>query len=143
MPTPNVNGILETAIYAEDVRRSADFYRRVFAFGTLLEAERLIALDVSGRNVLLLFKAGATGEPNQQPGGVIPGHGEGVAERTGGHFAFAIEANDVPAWRAHLESAGVPVESVVTWPGGATSIYFRDPDHTLVELISRGFWRTY
>jgi catechol 2,3-dioxygenase-like lactoylglutathione lyase family enzyme len=37
----------------------------------------------------------------------------------------------------------VAVESVVTWPGGARSVYFRDPDGNLVELISRGFWATY
>ena len=41
----------------------ADFYRRLFKFETLLESERLIALDVGGRSVLLLFKAGATHEP--------------------------------------------------------------------------------
>jgi len=37
----------------------------------------------------------------------------------------------------------VPVESVVTWPRGAQSIYFRDPDENLVELITPGFWANY
>ena len=49
-----VLGILETALYVADVSRAADFYRRLFGFGTLLESARLIALNVADRNVLLL-----------------------------------------------------------------------------------------
>ena len=99
----------------------------------------MIALDVAGRNVLLLFPRGGTAEPFAVPGGVIPPHGgSGQA-----HFAFSIASEDVEPWQRHLESEGVPVESVVNWPGGAKSIYFRDPDGNLAELISPGFWAIY
>ena len=136
---PSVHGILETALYVADVEKAAGFYRRVFNFGTLLESERLIALDVAGKNVLLLFKAGSTKLPFATAGGIIPGHsGKGAT-----HFAFSIAAEDVQPWRQHLEAAGIAVESVVKWPGGAVSLYFRDPDQHLVELITPGFWRTY
>lgn len=60
-------------------------------------------------------------------------------ERRPGHFAFWIDAADVEAWQSRLESEGVALESVVTWPGGAKSLYFRDPDGNLVELITPGF----
>ena len=135
-----VDGILETALYVSDIKRAAEFYRRLFGFPTLLESERLIALDVSGRSVLLLFSEGGTMEPYPVPGGdgVIPPHG---GSRGGYHFAFAIDSADVEAWQGRLESEGVAVESVVTWPGGAKSIYFRDPDGNLAELITAGFWR--
>ena len=43
-----VGGILETALYVSDIKRAAEFYRRLFGFPTLLESERLIALDVAG-----------------------------------------------------------------------------------------------
>lgn len=46
-------------------------------------------------------------------------------------------------WRTKLESEGIDVESIVTWPRGAKSIYFRDPDRNLAELISPGFWAIY
>jgi catechol 2,3-dioxygenase-like lactoylglutathione lyase family enzyme len=134
---PRVNGILETAIHAADLRRTAAFYRELFDFGTLLESDRLIALDVAGRNVLLIFKSGATDNPLDTPGGTIPGH-RGVGS---GHFAFAIAAEDLRSWRERLASKGVAVESAVTWPGGAESLYFRDPDQHLVELMTPGFWR--
>lgn len=134
-----VGGILETALYVSDPGAAAAFYRRVFGFGTLLESERLVALDVAGKNVLLLFRRGATGEPFDTGGGVIPAH-PGVPPT---HFAFSIAAEDVEGWKEKLVSEGVAVESVVTWPRLATSIYFRDPDGNLAELISPGFWATY
>jgi catechol 2,3-dioxygenase-like lactoylglutathione lyase family enzyme len=136
---PNVTGILETAIYATDPKGTAAFYRELFGFDALLETDRLIAFDVAGRNVLLIFKAGATRDAFETPGGSIPGHGDGGP----GHFAFSIEAADVSAWLERLEAKGVALESTVNWPQGAQSLYFRDPDNNLVELITRGFWRIY
>ena len=59
------------------------------------------------------------------------------------HLAFSIAAADLGPWRGRLEAEGVPVESEVSWPGGATSLYFRDPDGHLVELITPGFWAIY
>ncbi|MDG3004589.1 VOC family protein [Paludisphaera mucosa] len=131
-----IGGILETALYAEDVKRAAEFYRGLFDFPTLLESERLVALDVAGRNVLLLFPRGGTDEPFAVPGGLIPPHGGSGC----GHFAFAIAAEDVDAWRRGLEEKGVAIESEVSWPGGSRSLYFRDPDGNLGELMSPGFW---
>ena len=134
-----VSGILETALDVADPAVTAAFYRRVFGFGALLESDRLVALDVAGKSVLLLFRRGATGEPFDTGGGVIPPHA-GVPPT---HFAFAIAAEDVDLWTAKLEAEGVAVESVVTWPRGAKSVYFRDPDGNLAELITPGFWATY
>jgi catechol-2,3-dioxygenase len=133
---PAVNGILETALYVSDVGRAAEFYRHVFGFDTLTESDRLIALGVAGRSVLLLFKQGATGERFATPGGVIPPHrGSGPT-----HYAFSIAKEDVAAWRQLLQARSVAIESEVTWPSGTESIYFRDPDENLVELITPGFW---
>src|SRR5262245_10368369 len=113
-----VGGILETALYVADLARSARFYRRLFGFGALLESERLVALDVAGRNVLLLFLQGGTAQPFATPGGVIPPHG-GSGHL---HLAFSIAADDLGPWRGRLESEGIPVESEVSWPGGATCL---------------------
>src|SRR5262245_6616115 len=134
-----VEGILETALYVSDPTATAAFYRRLFGFGTLLESDRLVALDVAGKNVLLLFRRGSTGEPFDTGGGVIAAHA-GVPPT---HFAFSIAAEDVEPWKQRLASEGATVESVVNWPHGAKSIYFRDPDGNLAELITPGFWAIY
>ncbi len=134
-----VQGILETALYVSDLRRAVDFYQKLFGFRALLESDRLIALDVAGRNVLLLFKEGATGEPANTSGGTIPAH----PGKSGGHLAFSIASDEIEAWTRRLESEHIAVESLVTWPSGARSIYFRDLDGYLVELITPGFWSVY
>jgi catechol 2,3-dioxygenase-like lactoylglutathione lyase family enzyme len=134
-----VGGILETTLSVADPAASAAFYRRLFGFETLLDTDRLVALNVAGRNVLLLFRKGATQEPAAVPGGVIPPHGASGES----HLAFSVTEDDQKAWEARLADEGVQVESVVTWPGGARSVYFRDPVRHLVELTSPGFWAVY
>jgi catechol 2,3-dioxygenase-like lactoylglutathione lyase family enzyme len=136
---PKVGGIVETALYVQDLHCAAVFYQRVFGFETLAQLDRLVALEVAERDVLLLFLAGATLEDNRVAGGVIPGHGA----RGRGHLAFAIGRDELQPWRDRLQELGVTVESEVAWPGGAASIYFRDPDENLVELLTPGFWRVY
>ena len=134
-----VSGILETALYVADPATSAAFYKQMFGFDTLLETGRLVALNVAGRDVLLLFRKGVTEERAALPGGIIPGHGA-----TGrSHLAFSIAAEDLQPWRERLAGEGVALEGSVDWPGGARSLYFRDPDQHLVELITRGFWAIY
>lgn len=133
---PKVSGILETALYVDDPARSAAFYRNLFGFKTLLEADRLIALNVADRNVLLLFQKGATAEPAVLPGGVIPPHGGDGSL----HFAFSVGPEEIDPWADRLRSEGIAIEGTVDWPGGFRSLYFRDPDNHLVELITAGYW---
>src|SRR5262245_771286 len=127
-----VSGILETALSVADPAASAAFYKSLFGFNTLLDTDRLVALNVAGRDVLLLFKKGATEEPVALPGGVIPGHG--ASGRS--HLAFSIPTEDFEPWQERLAGEGVVVESAVSWPGDARSLYFRDLDQHLIELIT-------
>jgi catechol 2,3-dioxygenase-like lactoylglutathione lyase family enzyme len=65
---PRVNGILETSLYVERLTRSAEFYQRVFGFELIdpdqkegiTDETRLCAMHAGDRNILLLFKKGAT-----------------------------------------------------------------------------------
>lgn len=136
---PAVTGILETALYADDLPASVEFYRRVFNFPTLRGDDRFHAFAVPGPSVLLIFKKGETLKPVEFEGGVIPPH-DAAGEI---HFAFGITADELPKWEAQLKSANVPIESRVTWPLGGTSLYLRDPDRHLVELATPGIWATY
>lgn len=136
---PAVQGILETALYVQDLTRASEFYQRVFHFKIMTESDRLVALDVVGKSVLLLFKAGTTHEPLTISSGVIPGHHSAGPY----HYAFAIHQTAVEEWVAYLDSLSIVIESRVTWPRGGQSIYFRDPDQNLVELITPGVWENY
>jgi len=135
-----IERVLETALYVEDMKRAVAFYQRVFGFGVLLQSEeRLTALDVGGKHVLLLFKSGETWKDVHMPGGRIPGFdGKG-----NGHTAFPIAASELEAWEKQFAALEITIESTVEWERGGRSIYFRDPDGNLLELATPGIWATY
>ena len=138
-PEPALRGVLETAVYVEDLERSRDFYAGLFGLPVMVADGRFCAFDVAGRDVLLLFRRGGTLEPVATPGGVIPAHdGEGRL-----HLAFAVDRDELDAWEARLRERGIEVESRVAWKRGGRSIYFRDPDGHLLELATPGLWRNY
>lgn len=133
---PDLNGVLETAIYVDDLARARRFYGQQLGLAAMYEDERMSAYDAGRGGVLLVFRRGASREGAQLAGGRIPGHdGEGPL-----HLAFAIAAEALQAWEQRLASQGIMIESRVHWPRGARSIYFRDPDQHLVELATPGLW---
>ena len=136
---PRLNGVLETALYVDDLEKAARFYEQVLELAALTQDSRFRAYDVGGRSVLLLFHRGATLETVHLPGGTIPPHdGHGPL-----HVAFAVAAADLPAWEERLAANEVAVEGRTDWPRGGQSIYFRDPDGHLLELATPGLWATY
>jgi catechol 2,3-dioxygenase-like lactoylglutathione lyase family enzyme len=57
--------------------------------------------------------------------------------------AFSVAADDLAAWEARLGEHGVAIEGRTDWPRGSRSIYFRDPDNHLLELVTPGVWAIY
>ncbi|MFQ5742991.1 MAG: VOC family protein, partial [Acidobacteriota bacterium] len=122
MNRPPLQGMLEFGLYVEDVERAAAFYRRLFGFRPLVSNERIGALDVESKQILLLFKHGASTEPMKVPGGVLPPHdGKGTS-----HLAFAIQTSDLDQWELWLGEQDVEIESTIEWERGGRSLYFRD-----------------
>ena len=66
------DGIVETALYVDDMQRSVEFYQRVFGFRTLFASERMTSLRVAPGQVLLIMKKGLSSEPSVMSFGVIP-----------------------------------------------------------------------
>ena len=129
---PKLDGILETAIHTEDMARSRAFYEGVFGLEPIYGDDRLSAYAVAGRDVLLVFRKGKTGQTVTLPSGTIPGHGGDGAL----HVAFAIAKDELDRWEAHLASHGVAIEGQNDWERGGRSIYFRDPDGHQLEITT-------
>ncbi|WP_415908926.1 VOC family protein [Oleiharenicola sp. Vm1] len=141
MPTPpRIEGVVETILYVDDLARAVAFYRDVLGLAVLGgDGVRFQALNPGGRQVLLLFKRGGTLAPTVVPGGVIPPHdGRGPH-----HLGLAIAHDAYEPWKARLAAAGVALEGDAQWERGGRSVYFRDPDGHLLELVTPGIWPNY
>ncbi|RDJ24183.1 glyoxalase [Bosea caraganae] len=136
---PRLNRIIETALYVDDLDRAGTFYETVLDLHALLRTRTLTAYDVGGAGVLLLFRRGESRQTQSLPNGSIPGHdGAGPI-----HICFAVDAKELAAWEVRLGEHGVPVEGRMQWERGGTSLYFRDPDGHLLELMTPGNWPGY
>ncbi len=130
---PRTDGILESSLYVEDVARAAGFYEKIFGFRVISDfGGRGCALAAGARQVLLLFlKGGSVGIQS-------PHDGSGEL-----HIAFAISAGELPKWEAWLAENGIAIEERKQWERGGISLYFRDPDRHLLEVVTPGVWSIY
>jgi catechol 2,3-dioxygenase-like lactoylglutathione lyase family enzyme len=133
---PAVNRLLESALYVDDLDRSQRFYGTLFGFETTLRDDRMCAMALPGRQVLLLFRRGGSGGPNTSPVGTIPSHDAVGAQ----HLCFAIDHPAVTRWESYLAASGIAIEQRLDWPQGATSLYFRDPDGHSLEVGTPRLW---
>ena len=136
---PKLNRIIETALYVDELERAGCFYESTLELDPLFRSETLFAFAVGGSSVLLVFKRGGSRQTQNLPGGTIPPHdGSGPI-----HVCFAVDADELPRWEARLAAQGVQIEGRTTWGRGGQSVYFRDPDGHLLELMTPGTWRIY
>src|SRR5436309_10967781 len=127
---PKTDGILESSLYVSDVPRSVRFYEETFGFRVISEfGERGCAMHAGTRQVLLLFKKGASRATQS------PHDGDGEL-----HVAFAIPAVELANWESWLQTRGISVEEKRSWELGGWSLYFRDRDRHLIELVTPGRW---
>lgn len=136
---PQLDAVLETALYVDDLDRAIRFYSDVLALPPLYRDARMCAFSVGGRSVLLLFPRGGSLETVHMPGGTIPPH-DGTGPL---HIAFAIAKDELLAWQERLGANKIAIEGRTRWKRGGESIYFRDPDGHLLELATPGLWAIY
>ncbi len=128
-----VESVLETCLYVNDLSAAEEFYVRVLGLNVHSRVAGRHVFFRCGEGMLLLFNPEATA----QPGGEVPVHGAHGA----GHVAFAVPDECIASWREHLAANGVPIEAEITWPSGGRSIYFRDPSGNSLELATPQTWQ--
>lgn len=136
---PKLDAVLETSLYFDDLDAAKRFYGEVLGLSPMFEDDRLAACPIGAQSVLLMFRRGHTADDTRIPGGTVPGH-EGQGR---GHVAFAIDADALSDWEAHLARHDVAIESRVDWAKGGRSLFFRDPEGNLLEVATPGLWRNY
>lgn len=127
--------ILETALYADDLKAAERFYGDLLGLEIILKSAGRHVFFRVGAGVLLVFRAAATQTSESGPLSAPP-HGA-----TGpGHMCFGVAEPGLSAWVEHLGAAGIPVEKDIRWPNGARSVYVRDPAGNSVEFAEPHLW---
>ena len=124
-------------LVVRDLERSLAFYRDVLGCRVLREAEwrrgeaRFPSVAIGGGQMLNLHQAGTPVTP------------EAVNPQVGSEDLCFVAAVPIAEVQARLAGRGVPVEiGPVQRMGGrcvmGTSVYFRDPDGNLLEIMAYG-----
>jgi len=90
---PKLDGILETALYTDDMARAQAFYEDVLGLQPIFSDSRLRAYGVASRSVLLIFRRGSSDEPRRQRRRDALDHGCPVARH-----ALANEPHRAVPW---------------------------------------------
>ena len=131
------SGILESALYVDDLDKAERFYGEVMGLERIAKVEGRHVFVRCGEGVLLLFDADKTVKPPAADARLpVPPHGT----KGDGHLCFRGTEDEIERWKAHLEANGVTIEADFEWPQGGRSIYFRDPAGNSLEIANPRIW---
>jgi catechol 2,3-dioxygenase-like lactoylglutathione lyase family enzyme len=134
-PSPP-SGVLESALYADDLARAEAFYGGILGMEKIVAVEGRHVFFRSGNGVVLIFNPEATQEPPSNPEMPVPPHGA----KGDGHLCFRATGSEIDDWVRHLSANGVEIEADFRWPNGGRSIYFRDPAGNSLEFAEPTIW---
>ena len=132
----SIEGILETAIYVDDLDAAERFYGDVLGLAKISRMGNRHAFFRCGAGVLLLFNPDETVKPPPADALPVPPHGA----HGQGHLCFRLPHGGFETMIARLAAAGTAIESDFQWPQGGRSIYFRDPAGNSLECAEAAIW---
>jgi len=131
------SGILESALYAEDLDAAEAFYRDVLGLERISRVGDRHVFFRCGDGVLLIFNPAETVKPPAPDAKLpVPPHGM----RGDGHVCFRATEEEIDGWKARLAEHAVEIEAEFEWPKGGRSIYFRDPAGNSIEFANPKIW---
>ena len=131
-----IDGILETALYVDDLNAAEAFYGELLGLERVLRAGDRHVFYRCGPGILLIFNRAETLKPPPDDALPVPPHGT-----TGpGHVCFRMDGPAIDRMVEKLNKAGIVIESDFRWPTGARSIYFRDPAGNSLECAEPRLW---
>jgi catechol 2,3-dioxygenase-like lactoylglutathione lyase family enzyme len=130
---PGFDGVLETALYCDGSAREGmeRFYCDALGLREVTRFDDGVAYRV-GAGILLVFdrdRLARRTEPHSRHGA-----------KGAGHVCLRATPAAYEAWKERLAAHDVSIDHEASWPGGARSVYFRDPAGNLVEIADRDLW---
>jgi catechol 2,3-dioxygenase-like lactoylglutathione lyase family enzyme len=129
-------GVLETALYAEDLDAAEGFYGGLLGLEKVGRVGRRHVFYRCGPGMLLIFNPHETRIPPAAGSLPVPVHGAAGQ----GHVCFRAARDELDAWARDFAAAGIAIEADFRWPNGARSIYVRDPGGNSVEFAEPRLW---
>ncbi|MGP6087424.1 VOC family protein [Antarctobacter jejuensis] len=136
MSVPALSGVLEAAIYVDDLDSTEAFYSGILGLDRIIRVDGRHVFFRCGSTVVLAFIAEATELPPGKDALPVPTHGA----RGPGHLCFSVPGRDLDALVTQLTGAGIEIESDFHWPHGPRSVYVRDPAGNSVEFADPTLW---
>lgn len=132
-------GILEAALYTQDIEGAERFYGKILGLDKIdRSGDRHVAFRC-GTSVLVVFNRRLTIQrPVMGARTPVPPHGT----QGPGHVCLGVLGHELPLWIDKLKRGRVAIEADFTWPTGGRSIYFRDLDQNSIELAEPRIWPT-
>ena len=127
--------VMETCLYVDDLEAAEKFYTEVIGLDVIVRRQDRHVFFRIGDAMYLLFNPKITANADSSSN-AVPTHGA----HGSGHVAFAMQEDEIDAWREHLLKHNVEIEKELTWSRGGFSIYFRDPAGNCLELVTSGTW---
>jgi len=139
---PTLNGLVETALFVEDVGRASDFYETVLGLSKVKASDTGCVFRTGNQRYLLIVSRKAAQTPNRATSWrcLATRRSSQHDGRGPGHIAFGIRKDALDFWRARLAKHDVDLLSEISWESGARSLYFRDPNGHMIELATPGIW---
>jgi catechol 2,3-dioxygenase-like lactoylglutathione lyase family enzyme len=138
-------GMFEVQLVVRDLAAMTAFYRDELDLPTSLEDEERgrTHFRVGDGQLILAVEHGEPGASPDWPG--LPPPLLGADDRRGPtparhgpvHFAIEVASDQLVAAGERLRASGHDVRGPFRWPGGQRSIYVRDPELNVAELIAR------
>lgn len=140
----SVLGMFEVQLVVRDLEATTAFYRDRLALPVSVDdAARGRVHFRLGRGQLILAREDAEGEasplwPGLPPALLVRADPRGATPPRHGpvHFALEVPASELVSTGERLRGEGLDVRGPFRWPNGPRSIYFRDPEGNVVELIT-------
>ncbi len=124
--------IKETCLYVNDLEKSRDFYTNKLGLQEISYLPDKHLFLRAGMSVLLIFN------PEDSKNKKSPPAHFGSGKQ---HFAFEVQMDFYEVAKAQILSNGIIIIDEVTWPSGAQSFYFNDPEGNVLEIVpEKGIW---
>jgi catechol 2,3-dioxygenase-like lactoylglutathione lyase family enzyme len=139
---PKLGQVVETILYTSSAPELSAWYTSIMGITPFVSSPTFAGFSLPNNTILLLFDRSSTTNDKVSLSGTIPKHGTETG--LGQHISFACDGEkQFKDWEKWFEEKEVEVLGKVNWERGGKSIYVKDWEGHVIEVMTRGVWEVY